>query len=196
VARIDLPALREIAITLFNDIFFEIPRFCRFIPHLNGLRAPTMAFITHSAKFVSISFEGKPMIQNCLLGTSCRRLDWQLSFVTQISSQLSPPLHSGVRFLSIKKGLGFPTGEEDVDSTQWLELFRPFTNVTQFSVFEKQLVPGIVQALVTEEMATEVLPELTRLRLKGYRKSPSMAKAVEQFVATRRLSGRTVSLFD
>jgi hypothetical protein len=61
----------------------------------------------------------------------------------------------------------------------------------------QQLVPGIVRALVADEdMATEVLPEPTRLRLTRYRESPSVVKAAEQFVATRGLSGRTVSLLD
>jgi hypothetical protein len=140
-----------------------------------------------------VLFDQKGVIQDCFLGTSCTRLDWQLSFATQILSQLSPLL-SGVLSLTIDKGLALPT-REDVDSTQWLELFRPFTHARTVNVTE-QLVPGIVQALVTEDVATEVLPELTRLRLKEYRKSPSVAKAADQFVATRRLSGRMVALFD
>jgi hypothetical protein len=115
--------------------------------------------------------------------------------VAQISTQLSPLL-SSVRSLSIKEDLALPTGEEDVDSTQWLELFQPFTHVTQVLVFGRQLVPGIVQALVTEDTATEVLPELTSLHLNGYRDSPPVAKAARQFVAARSLSNRTVFLSD
>jgi hypothetical protein len=45
-------------------------------------------------------------------------------------------------------------------------------------------------------METGVLPELARLYLKGYRKSPSVVKAAKQFVAARRQTGRTVSLFN
>ena len=86
-----------------------------------------------------------------------------------------------------------PTGEEDVDLTQWLELFQPFTHVTKVTVWEKQLVPGIVQALM-EDLAPEVLPELTRLHLYGYPSIPSVAKAAEQFAATRWLTGRFVDL--
>jgi hypothetical protein len=114
--------------------------------------------------------------------------------VTQISSQLSP-LFSSVRELSILTGRELPTVEEDVDSTQWLEFFRPFPLVTQVHVWDRRLVPGIVEALVTEDMAAGVLPELTSLRITGYISSPSVVEAAEQFVATRRLSGRTVSLF-
>ena len=197
VARIDIPSPCQITIRLFNDIFFEIPQFCRFIPRLNALPSPTWVFVTLSPESVSVFFvqEGKPSNENYFLETSCRRLDWQLSFVTQILSQLSPLL-SSVRSLSIKKGYDFLTGEEEVDSTQWLELFQSFAHVTQVHVWVKKLVPSIVESLVAEDMTMEVLTELTRLRLSGYRKSPSVAKAAEQFVATRRLSGRTVTLLD
>jgi hypothetical protein len=87
------------------------------------------------------------------------------------------------------------TSEEDMGSAQWLELFQPFTHVTRVNVWGEQFVPGVVQALIAGEIATEVLPELTSLYLSGYRGSPSVEKAAEQFVATRGLSGREVHLF-
>jgi hypothetical protein len=60
---------------------------------------------------------------------------------------------------------------------------------------EKQFVSSIVRALVTENMAAGlVLPELNRLSLYGYRDSPSVAKAAEKFVTTRRLSGHAIHL--
>jgi hypothetical protein len=96
----------------------------------------------------------------------------------------------------IGEGYKFTTGKEEVDPTQWLELLQPFTHVTEVYVLNDRLVPVIVQALVTEDMAAGVLPELTSLHLSGYRKSSSVAKAAEQFVATRKLSGRTVNLIN
>jgi hypothetical protein len=196
VAQIDVPALCEIAIMLFNDISFEIPQFCRFIPLLNALASPTGIFVTHFEEYIGVSFIQENPWRVCYtLGTLCHRLDWQLSFVTQISSQLSPR-HPSVHSLDIWSIRRLATGEEDVDSTQWLEFFQPFTHVKKVQVFEKKLVPGIVQALVAEDMATGVLPELTCLHLEGYRDSPSVAKAAEQFVATRRLSNPTIYLTD
>jgi hypothetical protein len=214
VAQIDdLPSLNKITIKLFNQILFEIPQFCRLIPRLKALTAlgsPTWIFVTHSAESVSVMFvqEGKPSNENYCLATSCRRLDWQLSFVSQITSQLSPFILSSVHSLSIKKKAPsrnpeIPSGEEleeeeeeAVDSAQWLELFQPFRHLTQIHVWEKRFVPGIVQALLTEAAAAEevLLPELSLLHLSGYRKSPSVAKAAEEFVAARRLAGRTVRL--
>ena len=191
MARIDSPALCNIAIRLFNQIFFELPQFCQFILRPNALGSPTWVIVTHSAGSVSVSFI---LNENgsCVLGTSCTRLDWQLSFVTEILTQLSPLL-SSVRSLIIQKDDGLPS-MEDMDSTQWLELFRPFTHVTLVRVSEEQLVPSIMQALVAEDMTTPVLPELFSLHLEEHSGTPSVVKAANQFVVTRKLSGHTVFL--
>lgn len=94
-----------------------------------------------------------------------------------------------------KWGGNSPIAQGDVDSNQWLELFQQFTHASLLRVLEKKLVPGVVRALATEDMAAGLLPELTRLSLRGYRDSPSVAKAAEKFVVTtRRLSGRTIHL--
>ena len=96
VAQIDLPALTKILINLFNDIFFEIPHFCEFIPRLNTPGSPTSARVILYSKFVQVSFfhEANPGNEWYSLETSCIPLDWQLSFATQITSQLSPLLSS------------------------------------------------------------------------------------------------------
>jgi hypothetical protein len=142
VALIDLPALRKFNIRLFNTIFFEIPQFCQFVHRLNALGPPIRVIVTHTVESVGVLFEKKRNSnESILLETSCKRLDWQLSFVTQITSQLSSFL-SGVDFLSIKLGEGFPTGKEDVDPIQWLELFQPFTHVAQVYVLDEPLVPA------------------------------------------------------
>lgn len=197
VAQIHLPALCKITIKLFNQIFFEIPKFSQFIRHQNSnvLGSPTLVLVTHTAESVSVFLiqkEDSSPDEYCYMGTSCKRLDWQLSFVTQILSQLFPLL-SSVAKLTFITHLEMPTGKEDVDPTQWLELFQLFTHVKEIHVFE-QLVPDIVHALAMEAMDIGVLPELTSLSLNGYRKSPTTAEAAEEFVAKRRVSGRTVSL--
>jgi hypothetical protein len=198
VAQVDFPALTYINIEFFSQLIFHVPQFCQFISRVNALKSPTEVMVTPSAELVTLFFiqqgERRRVLGECFLGISCEQLDWQLSFVTQILSQLSPLL-SSVDSLTINKPYKMPRGEEDVESTQWVELFRPFTHVKTVHVFDR-LVPDIVDALVTEDMATGVIPELTRLYLNGYRKSPSVAKAAELFVAARRHSGRTVSLFN
>jgi len=154
--------------------------------------------VTPSAELVTLFFiqqgERRVILGECFLGITCEELDWQLSFVTQVLRQISPLLPS-VDSLTINEPYKMPRGEEHVESMQWLELFQPFTHVRTVHVFE-QVVPGIVDALVAENTIAGVLPELSSLYLKGYRDSPSVAKAAEQFVAARRHFGRTVSLFN
>ena len=72
--------------------------------------------------------------------------------------------------------------------------FQPFARMRVRD--HGQLVLGIVQALVTEDMTLGVLPDLHFLSLAGYRKFPSVEKAAEEFVGTRDLSGRIVNLSD
>ena len=88
VAQIELPSLSNVAIKLFNDIFLEIPRFCKFIPRLNALGFLASAIIIHNVDSVSVLFSREVKLErwsdsewgNCFLETSCRRLDWQLLY--------------------------------------------------------------------------------------------------------------------
>ncbi|KAI0264580.1 hypothetical protein BGY98DRAFT_1103393 [Russula aff. rugulosa BPL654] len=72
------------------------------------------------------------------------------------------------------------TGKEDMDPTQWLELFQPFTHVKEVRVKEVEFAPSVAQALVTEAMATGVLPELSVLYLHDFGRSPGVSDAAEQ----------------
>ena len=111
--------------------------------------------------------------------------------MTQVSSQLSSLLF--VHSLSLLNNYKLPTGEEDVDSTLWLEHLLVWRRLR---FWRRDLYRESCEPLVVEDMATEVLPELITLCLNEYLNSPSLSKAAEQFVATRRLSGRTVYLAD
>ena len=123
------------AFQVYPDFLFRISQLCQFIPKSRGCL--TRAIVTHILKsivFFSVQeLEGKPSNepQNYLLRFSCRRVDWQLSSATQISSQLSSLLSSALS-LSIQGYLGLPTGEEDV--TLW---FQPFIHVKQVDVWER-----------------------------------------------------------
>ena len=200
VARIELPALCDIIVELFNQIFFEIPQFGQFIRRPNALGSPDRVSIYHGPGHVDVDItynsrqlrHDNPPIR-CRFHTKCRPFDWQLSFVTQISSELSPLLSSAGK-LSIYSFPEMPTGEEDVESTQWLELFQLFAHVKHLDV-SGEIVRSVSQALVTEDMAAGVFPELDSLDLIGsYSKHESVTRLARQFVATRELSGRTVKL--
>ena len=191
VSQVDIPSssLSSIKIQLFHQIFFEIREICHSIPLLSTFKSPTKVYITLDPGSVFVTFEkfqedGNYPLQ---LQTNCERLDWQLSFVTQVLNQLSPLLE-GMDVLHVSLSHYVPSGE-DVDPMQWLELFQPFASVRTLYVDRKSL--DIVQALVTEDMAAGVLPELTQLFvLGGY--NPAVVEAAEQFVAARKHSGRTI----
>jgi hypothetical protein len=206
ISQTDLPSLYNITIKLFNQIVFEIPHFCQFISHLKVFEFPIWIWITPTEEAVEVAFRyiDKSNVI-CSLTTSCLRLDWQLSFVTQLMTQLSPSIRSNVQFLRVGENFNVSaqmTGAEDVDSGQWLELFQLFGNVSKVHVRECGVVPGIAQALVTreeeeadEDVVAEVLPELKELYLRGYDRSPSVLKDVTRFVSAHRRAGRTVRLF-
>ncbi|KAI0245662.1 hypothetical protein BJV78DRAFT_275495 [Lactifluus subvellereus] len=200
VSRINVPVLSTF-VTLFNQLSFEIPHLCEFIDLIDALRSPTEVIINPDQRNVQITLTRRGE-RRCNLGElylviSCKQLDWQLSSTAQIFSQLSPLL-STVRSLTIEKGKSrsLPTTEEDdVDATQWLELFQPFGDVKDVYV-AKEYVQDIAQSLgtVTGDMSMGMLPELSTLTLKGYRKSASVRKAAGLFVATRQRSGRPIGL--
>jgi len=121
-------------------------------------------------------------------------------------TQLSPFFRSNVHILIIgatPNGWPYnPTRLENVDSAQWLELFQLFRNVSRVDVRESELVPGIARALVTREeeeadenvVAAGVLPELKKLFLERYDRSPSVLEDVGRFVSARRRAGHTIDL--
>ncbi|KAI0294161.1 hypothetical protein BC826DRAFT_1012684 [Russula brevipes] len=202
VARIDLPALADISVQFFNQLVLDIPQFSQFISRVGGQYSPGEVLIQPTSSFLRIAltqrFTGISRRRNrCRLQVSCKHLDWQLSFMTQMLSQLSHlQVLTNVKSLVIYGpfvGLPPAIGKEDVDSAQWLELFQPFTDVRDVRVAE-DYVAGVTQALASEDMVPEILPRLTSLSLNGYRKSPSVVEAAGKFVATRNRAGRSVSL--
>jgi hypothetical protein len=83
----------------------------------------------------------------------------------------------------------------DMENTQWLELFRPFTSVKDLGL-TWHLVHLVAPALkeLTGERATEVLPMLQNLSFPGSWPSKAAEEAIEKFIAARQLSGRPITV--
>jgi len=195
VARIDCPVLATLWIKYFNQLIFEIPQLVQFISRLDGLKSPSEV-IVQPVGSPTMSLlrprRGTHIRGECCFVIPCRQLDWQLSVLTQILDQLSPLLCS-VGVLSIKSSnLSIRKDWEDVDTTQWLELFQPLSQTWRIHISLEELVPDITRALVSEDMAPGILPRLTSLHLQGVRKSTFAIEAAECFVATRKLAGRNI----
>jgi hypothetical protein len=128
------------------------------------------------------------------LGVFCKAVDWQVLSMVQICNQLSLLL-SIVEQLDIQVDPYLEsTWQVDVENTQWLELFRPFTAVRTLRIYFK-LQPLILPALqeLTGERATEVLPALDSLYL-GYQASESEQQAIKPFIAARQNSNHPVAV--
>ena len=195
VARIDAPLLDNLNITFFHQLIFDTPQLARFISRTPKFRARDEARVVFSDLDVSVSlsqtFDG-----TIELAVSCRQSDWQLSSLAQVCSfSFLHTLVPTVERLYIQAGFSLLRWQDDIEDTQWLELFDPFTAVKDLYLsweFAPRIAP-ILQGL-TGERVTEVLPSLQSLFLQGQQPSEQVQEAVGQFVAARLLSNHPISV--
>jgi hypothetical protein len=190
IARIDTPHLDELHITFFMDLIFDIPQLYGFIGRTGRLRPLNPAQLRFSGDVISITFGSSTFFW---LEIRCEEPDWQLSSVTQVCGEHFPLL-SQVELLDICETLSMElAGKNEVDSSQWLELFRPFSAVRSLYVSDT-LGPLVSAALgeLTGERTMEVLPALENVSLDGLEPSGSARDAMISFVTARQLSDRPV----
>ena len=207
VARIDAPLLDKLEITFFHQLIFDTPRLTQFITrtpifknHDHEIKANVVIF----SKIVSFSLGYCPKSNsfpqmNLRLEISCCRLDWQLSCIAQVcNSSIPQSLISAVKHLYIldywNGYLGSQVCQDDIENSQWLELFHPFTGVKDLylSSFFASCIAAALRELVGERL-TEVLPALHTVFLRGLLDGP-VPEAIEQFVAARQLAGYPTAL--
>jgi hypothetical protein len=134
-------------------------RFLNFTVRANIYSLWPESICLHSVESVDLFFvpEGE------VLGLSCERFDWQLSFLKQISSQqflLSSP--AWIRSPStsiIKSKRGKKTWIPNDGSNSFSKLLMWSRSVFG-GLRGRQLVPGIVQGLVTETWPQKYYPSL------------------------------------
>jgi len=191
VSRIDTPALDIVNIYFFMDLDFYIPQLNQFISRVERFKPFHGADLSFGGTWTEIHLRGQAELS---LMVYCDRLDYQVSSMTQACHQLSPYL-SFVEELHML--LPSPTlpAQDDMDSTQWLELFHPFIAVQSLRVV-KNLVPLVAPALqgLTGDRATEVLPALRNLKLEGLEPSRRLWEAIEAFIKARQLSDHPVAI--
>ncbi|KAH9958061.1 hypothetical protein BC827DRAFT_1222011 [Russula dissimulans] len=197
VSRIDTPALEQINITFLERPTFGIPRLSRFISRIKELKSPYHMSIDLYEDDITITHHSRRSSSDSKtfqLQIPCEELDHQIPLIIHVCRHLSEHL-SGVERLDIE---GFPllslwTEREEVDSTLWLELFRPFRGVKRLEL-TCGLVTSVSSALerVAGEMARTVLPALRDLYLLD--SLSSVPSSIEQFVAARQLSNHPVAV--
>jgi hypothetical protein len=194
VARIDAPLLDNLAITFFHQLIFETPQLTQFITRLPKLMTHDKAHVAFSNKEVSVTLAQpfQPFDRRLQLGISCIQPDWQLSSLAQICGSSFPQtLIPAVEDFYISEG-GHWVRQDDIENSQWLELFHPFTAVKDLYISREfvPLIGRLLQELVGERV-TEVLPALQTLFLETLSSGP-VQEAIEQFVAVRQLAGHPI----
>jgi hypothetical protein len=84
---------------------------------------------------------------------------------------------------------------DDIENSQWLELFRPFSAVNDLYIsreFRPRIAPAL-QELIGERV-TEVLPTLETIFLEETVSSELVQETVGQFVAARQLAGHPIAI--
>jgi hypothetical protein len=176
------------------DLIFDIPRLRDFIDRTEGLKPFNQAAIDFSGRTIRIDFGRVPARLG--LEIRCERPDWQLSSITQIFSE-QLPLLSHVEQLEIRDSFLWMhpkwKDDPDMDSSQWLELFRLFVAAQSLHVSEILASP-VARALqdLTGQTAMEVLPVLRRLFVEGLRPSGPVHEAMKSFTTARQLSDQPV----
>ena len=90
-----------------------------------------------------------------------------------------------------------PQFRDDVpENAEWLEILNKFASIKDLEL-SKNIVPLLLPALgdLTGERATEVLPALQNIVAEGLPTSGPVREAIDQFVASRQLSGCPVNVY-
>ncbi|KAH9970666.1 hypothetical protein BJV74DRAFT_866668 [Russula compacta] len=204
ISRLDAPLLDAVNIILFYQLTFDVSQLHQFIGRTETLRALNLANVVLEDGYtrVELSQQTRGFSRALIrLSIRCSTSDWQLSFLAQACSSLSPTL-STFETLNVHEERVLPLRpgwEDDMENSQWLELFRPFVSVKTLYL-SKKLVPLVVPALrqLAEESVTDVLPVLQKLSLGGPQLPGVIQKDLGQFVAARQLfnSSLTVEIWN
>ncbi|KAH8983314.1 hypothetical protein EDB86DRAFT_2833981 [Lactarius hatsudake] len=120
---------------------------------------------------------------------SCQGIDWQVSHITQVVSQISATL---VNVVHLKLAELWGCRFEGTNDVEWVHLLRQFSAV-QTPHVSQGLAGHVALALedITGGMVDEVLPSLDLIYLEDQPTS-----SIEKLVAARRLSGLPVTVVD
>ena len=201
VARIDAPLLKDLDITFLHQLILDTPKLTQFItrtPNFKALsEAEARTIVVFSETEVLVRLQTLEEWQLKLkLKVSCRQSDWQLSSLTQLCSSSFPqPLIPAVERLYIEDRYPRPDWQDDIEISQWLDLFRPFTAVQDLYI-SQEFMPRIAPALqeLVGERVTEVLPSLQTLFLPETLPSGPVQESIKQFVDARLLAGHPVAV--
>ena len=126
------------------------------------------------------------------VGILRRELDWQVSSLERVCTSCLPSF-SRIEVLYIYKCPGWQQRQDNIESTQWLELLHPFSTVKNLYLskeFALRIAPAL-QELVGGR-TTQVLPTLQNIFLEELQLSGPVHEGIGKFVAARQLSGHPI----
>ena len=199
IAPIDGPRLNRIFIHYLNQLVdFEVMQVSNFIDR--SVRAEFTLFkhahVVFSRDWVYFTRRRHAELErrdkdrdSTGIRISCQGIDWQVSHMAQVLSQLSNTLSNIVHLRIWFEGIG---ELESIDDVEWLNLLLDFTAVQTLHVSRK-VARHVALALedIPGGMFTEVLPSLDLIYLEG-----QPISSLQKFAAAPRLSGRPLTIVD
>jgi hypothetical protein len=196
LARIDGPRLDGLHITFFNQLIFDTPQLFQFISRTPTLRAPKEGHITFHSTAIDVEISSQTSDYGELsVRIPCTESEWQLSSLEQVCASSLSPI-SALEDLNIVEGYPPPRWHDDVESTLWLDLLRPFVAVKNLYL-SGEIVPRIAPALqeLVGGRTTEVLPTLENIFSRAFWPWGRIDdEGVERFVAARQLTSHPVAV--
>ena len=194
VARIDVPQLRTLGITFFNQVVYT-PQLVEFIcrtPKLNVIENSCFVFGHYD---IPTTLSGIYDRREFTVKIPCGGLDQQLSSLAQIFTSSLPPLSTLEDLYVYENQNSQLDRENDIEITAWLELLHPFMGV-KYLYLSKQFVRRIKRALqvLVGDRSTEVLPALQSILLEGLQSSRSVQEGIGQFVAPRQVINHPITV--
>jgi hypothetical protein len=200
LSRIEAPILNQSELHFFNQLVFDTPLLGHFVRRTETFMTIHRARVQFFGLAVGVTLSGRDEMANNYrevlhLEITCKPLDWQLSTLVQV---LNPFLSSLQTLESLEIAVSHEDWQGEIEIIQWRELLHPFTSVTKMSLVREDSVRLVAPALkeLAEERAMEVLPALQNIFLRTYDWQPRgpAEEAIEQFIATRQLYGRPVTI--
>ena len=202
LVRINTPAISTATITFFNRVIFDIPQLFNFVSRTEGsgsVKRAMLSFDKHLAR-LSIHRPDSPQGRDPYddgfpnVCVRCHAFDWKISFLVQICNQLLPLLSSVERLDIEWKDKDPLDWQDDLDHTQWLQIFRPFIAVQSLHI---QHLDGLIAPALQELTGVrvmEVLPALRSLFVTDSDPSGSVRQAIQPFITARHLSNQPVAV--
>jgi hypothetical protein len=193
LSRMTTPLLERLQALFFLQLNFSVPHLLEFMGASQNLRF-------RSAKFqffvnlvdVRVYPRDDAPVFSFYTEISCKPIDWQVSFVAQISRTLRT-VFSTLEHLTLEFGR-YPESSEvnEAERSQWRELLGSFSNVKILRVnrdFHGQISRSL--QVLDGESPLELLPELKELQ---YPRSLDDGDSLNAFIDARQDAGRPVNL--